>query len=50
MSSEKDTMETVRLTDDQLKQRRRRSLFIALGLVGLVVLFYLVTLLRFGDG
>jgi hypothetical protein len=38
----------VRLTPEQQKNRRSRSIAIALVLVGLVVLFYLVTLVRLG--
>ena len=36
------------LTPDELKQRKRRNLSIALMIVGFVVLIYLVTLLRLG--
>ncbi len=38
----------VRLTPEQKKSRRQRSIAIAAILVGLVVLFYLVTLVRLG--
>jgi hypothetical protein len=38
----------VRLTPEQERSRRSRSIAIALALVGLVVLFYLVTIVRLG--
>lgn len=38
------------LTDEQKKRRRRRSLAIALVLAGLVVLFYVVTIVKLGPG
>lgn len=36
------------LSDEDKKRRNRRSVAIALGLVFLVVLFYLMTILKFG--
>lgn len=41
--------ERVEVTDEQLKARRRRSVAIALTLIGLVVLFYVVTVIRIGS-
>lgn len=38
------------LTEDQRKRQRARSIAIALGLVALIVLFYLVTIFRMGGG
>ena len=38
------------LTGEQLKRRKRRSLAIALVLTGLVVLFYVVTIVKLGPG
>lgn len=40
--------ETFRLTKEQLRHRRNRSIAIALMLVALVVLFYIVTIVRLG--
>ena len=40
--------EGVRLSDEQMRQRRLRSIAIGLILAGLVVLFYAVTLVRIG--
>lgn len=39
-----------RLTDEQVKRRRQRSLVIGLALAGLALLFYLVTLVKLGPG
>jgi hypothetical protein len=39
----------VRLTDAERSRQRRRSIAIALMLGGLVVLFYLVTVVRIGS-
>lgn len=39
-----------RLTDEQIKRRRQRSLVIGLVLAGLALLFYLVTLVKLGPG
>ncbi len=41
-------METVKLTEAQAKARKRRSLAIGLCLAGLVVMFYVVTVIKFG--
>lgn len=38
----------VRLTDEQLRRRRGRSIAIALALAGLVLLFYLLTIVKLG--
>lgn len=38
------------LTEEQLKRRKRRSLAIAFVLTGLVVLFYVVTIVKLGPG
>lgn len=37
-----------RLTPEQARRRRKRSIAIALALVGLVVLFYFITIARLG--
>jgi hypothetical protein len=42
--------EGYRLTDEQIRRRRVRSLVIAGILAGLVLLFYLVTLVKLGPG
>lgn len=41
-------METVKLTEVQKKSRRGRNIALGLTLAGLVVLFYAVTLIKFG--
>ena len=38
----------VNMSEDELKKRRRRSVAIALILVGMVVLFYVITIVRLG--
>lgn len=38
----------IKLTDEQKKRRRSRSIAIALALAGLVVLFYVVTIVKMG--
>ncbi|MCF3640157.1 hypothetical protein LXM94_09265 [Rhizobium sp. TRM95111] len=43
-------METVTLNDRQKKSRRGRNIALALTLGGLVVLFYIVTLVKFAGG
>lgn len=43
-------METVKLTDAQKKSRRGRNVALGFVLFGLVVLFYIVTLIKFGNG
>ncbi|UPA25164.1 hypothetical protein [Shinella oryzae] len=43
-------METVKLTDSQKKARRGRNLALGAVLLGLVALFYIVTLIKFGGG
>ena len=41
-------MDTVKLTEAQKKSRRGRNVALGLTLAGLVVLFYVVTLIKFG--
>ncbi|MGB3874476.1 MAG: hypothetical protein WA980_01340 [Shinella zoogloeoides] len=43
-------METVSLTESQKKARRGRNIALGAVLLGLVVLFYIVTLVKFGGG
>lgn len=43
-------METVKLNDTQKKSRRGRNIALGLALAGLVVLFYIVTLVKFSGG
>ena len=43
-------METVNLTDNQKKARRGRNIALGAVLLGLVVLFYIVTLVKFSNG
>lgn len=43
-------METVKLTEVQSKSRRGRNIALGVVLAGLVVLFYVVTLIKFGNG
>jgi hypothetical protein len=38
------------LTEEQKRRRRMRSIAIGLALGGLVVLFYLMTIVKFGPG
>lgn len=40
--------EGIRLTEEQRRRRRARSIAIAVVLAGLVVLFYLVTIVKLG--
>lgn len=42
--------ETVRLTDDQKKRQRNRSVAIAFALGALVVIFYAITIVKMGPG
>ncbi|HSM42820.1 MAG TPA: hypothetical protein VK862_18895 [Afifellaceae bacterium] len=42
--------ELIRLTDEEQKRRRRRSVALGLILAGLVLLFYLVTIIKLGPG
>ncbi len=39
----------IKLTPEELKAQRRRSVAIALGLVALIVIFYVVTVIRMGS-
>ena len=43
-------METVNLTDSQKKARRGRNIALGAALLGLGVLFYIVTLVKFSGG
>lgn len=43
-------METVKLNEAQEKSRRGRNIALGIVLAGLVVLFYVVTLIKFGNG
>ena len=43
-------METVDLTENQKKARRGRNIALGAVLLGLVVLFYVVTLVKFSGG
>lgn len=43
-------MELVKLTEAQRKSRRNRNIALGLVLAGLVVLFYAITLVKFGVG
>ena len=43
-------METVNLTESQKKSRRSRNIALAVVLLVLVVLFYVVTLVKFAGG
>jgi len=38
----------VRLTDEQVRRRRSRSIAIALVLAGLVAIFYVITIVKLG--
>jgi uncharacterized membrane protein SirB2 len=40
--------ETIQLTEKQKKARKRRNIAIALGLIALVVIFYVATLTKLG--
>ena len=48
MSAPGDRTDPVRLSDGERRRQRRRSVAIAAMLAGLVVLFYLVTIVRMG--
>ncbi|THK36822.1 hypothetical protein EHS39_17030 [Ensifer sp. MPMI2T] len=43
-------MQTVKLSEAQRKSRRSRNIALGLVLAGLVALFYVVTLIKFGSG
>ena len=43
-------METVTLTERQKKSRRGRNIALGVVLLGLVVLFYIITLVKFAGG
>ncbi|WP_036237789.1 MULTISPECIES: hypothetical protein [Martelella] len=42
-------IETVKLTEKQKKARRGRNIALGLLLFGLVVLFYVITMVKFGS-
>jgi len=42
-------IESVKVTDAQKKSRRNRNIALGLVLAGLVVLFYVITLVKIGD-
>lgn len=42
--------ETIRLTDEQKKRQRNRSVAIAFALAALVVIFYAITIVKMGPG
>lgn len=48
MSDPRDDQEPVKLSEPERNRQRRRSIAIALMLGGLVLLFYLVTVVRIG--
>lgn len=50
MSSTMTEEDGVRLTEEQKRRRRARSIAIALTLGALVVLFYVVTIVKLGPG
>jgi len=43
-------METVKLTEKQMKSRRNRNIALGLVLAGLVLLFYAITIVKIGGG
>ncbi|WFR96027.1 hypothetical protein [Rhizobium tumorigenes] len=43
-------METVKLSDAQKKSRRGRNVALGLVLAGLVVIFYVMTIIKIGTG
>ncbi len=43
-------MDTVKLTDAQKKSRRGRNVALGLVLAGLVVIFYVMTIIKIGTG
>jgi hypothetical protein len=45
-----DDQDGIRLTAEQRRRRKTRSIAIALVLAGLVVLFYVVTIVKLGPG
>ncbi|MEH0073671.1 hypothetical protein V6L76_03635 [Pannonibacter sp. Pt2] len=44
------TEDGIKLTEEQKKRRRSRSIAIALALAGMVLLFYVVTIVKLGPG
>ncbi len=49
MSENIETIETIALTDAQQKSRRSRNIAIGLVCGGLVILFYVMTWVKFGE-
>jgi hypothetical protein len=43
-----DEQNGIRLTDDQKKKQRARSIAIAVGIVALVAIFYALTMMKLG--
>jgi len=43
-------METIKLSDAQKKSRRGRNIALGLVLAGLVVIFYVMTIIKIGTG
>ncbi|MGA1800919.1 hypothetical protein [Rhizobium sp. HT1-10] len=43
-------METIKLSDTQKKSRRGRNIALGLVLAGLVVIFYVMTIIKIGTG
>jgi hypothetical protein len=50
MAAGNDVRETVTLTPEELKARKRRNLWIALTIVAFVVLVFFITMVKVGDG
>ena len=47
---DQDDQDGIVLTEEQKRRRNARSVAIALALVGLIVLFYVLTIVKFGTG
>lgn len=43
-------MDLVKLTEKQMKSRRNRNIALGLVLAGLVILFYVITIVKIGGG
>lgn len=50
MSEENIKEDGIRLTEEQKRRQRGRSVAIGLALAGLVVLFFVITLVKMGPG
>ena len=48
-SADQSGVETVTLTEEELRRRNRRSIGIAAGLLALVALFFVATLIKFSS-